>query len=309
MFVFLSQMVVLDSGDWKLYLAQKGLGGGKDERDLPAWGKLLNNIKALVDKSLFVHKQTEKDTTSEYVQPKLFISYAWESGDALAKLQRWLLALTQDLEVLGVSVFLDINDMTGAIEGCMRQNLEQGDIILTINTPKYRERALCVPKSNLGFECDLTLERIAHDNANNKPISVFSLHYSGDEAEVYTGDEKLAVLSTLVRHDCRLQENYGEHLIGICVPVCTSHIHIDNFVGASIKKKGIFLTIYNTICSIDLSKNEQYMSLIEQWRLQKVNNISKVNRISNFCGRVDLLEEIDQKLKVCGFSVKACGLS
>jgi len=185
---------VLDSGDWKLYLAQKGLGGGKDDRDLPAWGKLLNNIKALVDKSVFVHnKQTKNDPTGEYVQPKLFISYAWESGDTLAKLQRWLSALTQDLETLGVSVFLDIHDMTGAIEGCMRQNLEQGDIILTINTPKYRERALCVPKSNLGFECDLTFE---------------------------STDGKLAVLNTLMRHDCRQQESYGEHLIGMSLGAC-----------------------------------------------------------------------------------------
>jgi len=81
---------------------------------------------------------------------------------------------------------------------------------------------------------------------------------------------------------------------------------ITTFVGASPKRKGIFIAIYNTICGIDLSKNEQYMLLIEQWRLQKVNNISRVSSISNFCGRVDLIEEIDQKLKVCGFSVKAC---
>ena len=69
-------------------------------------------------------------------------------------------------------------------------------------------------------------------------------------------------------------------------------------IGVTPRKRSIFLDIYHNICGVDLSEDKRYVALIEQWRLQKLNNIPTTLPTTKFVGRLDSLEEIGQKLKV-----------
>jgi hypothetical protein len=101
---------------------------------------------------------------------KAFISYAWPEDKAeTEKLQQWLSQLEADLELAGISTFLDIRDMSGGLEETMLAELNSSDFIIPILTPRFLERAHD-PKTNLAFEFRQTMERFKKSPACILPI-------------------------------------------------------------------------------------------------------------------------------------------
>jgi hypothetical protein len=174
----------LSNDEVKLYVEQRGLGGGRGDRDLPSWNKLLNGIREKQHNEAAA--QSNNNNNSKVVQKKVFISYAWEDDSTEegrvenAKLQRYLKNLRNDLQKAGMSVFLDIGDMHGDMKVRMEKNLKASDVIITINTPRFKARAEAVPQTNLGFEYQLTLEK-----AKDIPYGIIPLHYSGSFNEAF----------------------------------------------------------------------------------------------------------------------------
>jgi hypothetical protein len=247
----------LSNGDVKLYMEQRGLGGGKEDRTSSYWKKLLSNVKELVE-----------ERSGGELGLKAFISYAWEdtstdAGKANSKLQRWLEGLRDDLQGVGVSVFLDIGDMHGDMGKRMRENLDASDIILTINTPRYAQRATQVPQTNLGFEYELTLKK-----AEVNPKSVVTLHFDGELDKAYPES-----LKHFPRYDCRKLEDYSENLVGM---------------------KGL-PGIIPTILGINVNEDAGYQSLVKQWREEKLNYLPEVNK--EFVGRIEQLEKLEKALE------------
>ena len=201
----------------------------KDDRDIPAWDTLLTSIQDLW-----------KSRNPGKAPLKAFISYAWEDLSteegkiANSKLQRYLGNLQDDLQKAGISVFLDIGDMHGHMKQRMEDNLKSSDVIITINTPRFKARAEAVPETNLGFEYRLTLEK-----TKDIPYGIFPLHYSGDFKDSFPEELK----KYLVR-DCRDIEQYKEILVATQRPL------------------GIIPAIYG----IDCDDDQEYQSLVHQWR-------------------------------------------
>ncbi len=248
----------LSNGDVKLYIEQRGFGGGKEDRVSPYWQKLLSNIKELAEARAM-----------EELALKAFISYAWEDTStdvgkaANSKLQRWLEGLRDDLQQVGVSVFLDIGDMHGDMGKRMRENLDESDLILTINTPRYAQRATSVPQTNLGFEYELTLKK-----AEINPKSVITLHYEGELDKAFP-----ETLKQFPRYDCRSLEDYSESLVG---------------------NKGLS-GIIPTILGINVKEDPEYQDLVQQWRQEKLNYLPEYNK--EFVGRAEQLEKLKKALE------------
>lgn len=255
----------LDSGDVKLYVDQRGVGGVKGDRDKPEWDKLLTSIHDLW-----------KNRNPNKASIKAFISYAWEDTSTKAgevansKLQRYLGNLRDDLQKAGISVFLDIGDMHGHMKKRMHDNLKDSDVIITINTPRFKTRAEAVdmlsrPKTNLGFEYKLTLEK-----SKDIPYGIIPLHYSGGFNDSFPG----ALKEYLIR-DCRDIEQYSAALVATQRPL------------------GIIPAIYG----IDSDDDGAYRRVVEQWRLEKMKNNSLPSfNANNFTGREVLLESLEQML-------------
>lgn len=221
-------------------------------------------------KNLMLERNKNKKPT------KAFISYAWEDLStaegkiANSKLQRYLETLRDDLQTAGIAVFLDIGDMHGDMKLRMKENLSNSDAILTINTPRFKARALATPQTNLGFEYQLTLEK-----AKIIPYGILPLHYSGsfDDAFGAWGAEKeLKDLKGFLIRDCTKLENYEETLVAIQRPL------------------GIIPAIYG----IDAAGDAEYKRLIEIWRYKELSALP--NTHTNFVGRKDQIAKIENSL-------------
>lgn len=261
-----AKVTTFDNGDVKLYVEQRGVGRGKEDRNQESWNKLLAGIKDLAA-SNYASMIGGSHKKQEDLAPQVFISYAWEAEGSkeLASLQRWLGGLRDDLQVAGMSVFLDIGDMTGSIEACMTENLAQSDIILTINTAKYNARATdkVSVTNNLRFEYHLTLERAAIN-----PKSVIPLHYSATLEEAFGaigGANELAGLKILWIRNCQNVETYGEQL------VTTKGTDADT---------GLIPTIYNIARGIDISNDGEYKQLVQHWREGKLNYLPSISPVT-----------------------------
>ncbi len=94
--------------------------------------------------------ETKQLIQRESIQfPKSFISYSWgdkkipEERMATRILQDWLLRLRKDLEQgLGIKTFLDIQLIQGDMRECMQSYLVEGDYVLLVGTPSFKERAI-----------------------------------------------------------------------------------------------------------------------------------------------------------------------
>lgn len=170
------KVVTLDNGDIKLYVEQRGLGGGREDRNLGSWSKLLSGIRELAAERAEL-SDASSTSRAETKPLKAFISYAWERGDKNSVLQRFLEGLRDDLEKLGIETFFDVTRMSGNMDHTMQENLAQSDIILPILTPLFESKVLLPDdpkqKNNLKFEYNLTLEKAQ----NNPDTLIIPLRY------------------------------------------------------------------------------------------------------------------------------------
>jgi tetratricopeptide (TPR) repeat protein len=127
-----------------------------------AWHEFLNNVKTLI-------VQRGKRP------PCVFISYAWEDETTPegradnVRLQKRLLRLKEDLERVGMEVFLDITNMTGDIKETMRVEVARADFILPICTPRYKMRVQ-ITATNAAFEYQTALAKRAVNSRNVIPL-------------------------------------------------------------------------------------------------------------------------------------------
>ena len=74
---------------------------------------------------------------SKISAPSCFISYAWEKDKE--ELQGTLAMLKDDLQILDIPTFFDIQDMHGNMRNCMEQILK-ADYVFLIGTPQFKTR-------------------------------------------------------------------------------------------------------------------------------------------------------------------------
>ena len=93
------------------------------------------------------------------VHPQVFLSYAWEAAgtDKLKHLQAFLKGLAKDLSASGLEPWLDIERMTGYMDGQMRDNVHKSQYVLLIGTQRYAERTQAGSQTNVRKELDFTL--------------------------------------------------------------------------------------------------------------------------------------------------------
>ncbi|MCE3238488.1 MAG: hypothetical protein K0R24_1469, partial [Gammaproteobacteria bacterium] len=100
--------------------------------------------------------------TKEY-DYDVFISYAWEDKYNLQshqKLQRFLKRLHDDLQAIGLKVFLDIHDMRRDMREAMIASIEQSGIVLSICKPFLKEAIEKAPQGNIALEINRLLQRM-----------------------------------------------------------------------------------------------------------------------------------------------------
>ncbi len=159
-----------------------------------AWNTLLHNISNLA-------RLRQKNK-------KAFISYAWPpEGEERDTLQAWLKQLQDNLELAGITTFLDIRDMQGNLDVTMRNNLEASDFVIPILTPRFLARAED-PKTNLSFEFNLTLEKT---KAN--PAAMLPILHTGQFQEVVKGP--LAVLPKHLIYTIRAETRIEPYLVNL----------------------------------------------------------------------------------------------
>jgi len=74
--------------------------------------------------------------------PCAFLSYAWDPDENKNyELQEWLLKIKRDLQIVGITVFLDIRNMQLNMSETMKTNIEKSDYIFIVCTPRLKERA------------------------------------------------------------------------------------------------------------------------------------------------------------------------
>jgi tetratricopeptide (TPR) repeat protein len=217
---------------------------------------------------------------------KAFISYAWEDTStpegeiANTKLQNWLEGLRDDLQQAGISTFLDIGDMTGDMVATMRKNIEESTAILTINTPRFRARAVN-PKTNLGFEYGKTLEK-----AKVIPDGILPLHYQGEFVETFGAagaPDELPDLKRFLIRDCRKPETYEATLV------------------ATQRPKGII----PAILGIDGDDDKEYQKLVKQWQLERLTRLPPPN--VDFTGFDRTLKRLTDAFQVQGGEIQTVG--
>ncbi len=121
--------------------------------------------------------------------PRIFISYAWEAegSNELRELQDFLKRFKADLELLGLSVFLDLNGgMVGTDEfrERMRAEIQARNYFVLTGTPLYKQKALDnVPRrDNVAFEYDL----IKTKRQNEEGVMLLPIWWRGNtRAEVF----------------------------------------------------------------------------------------------------------------------------
>jgi len=117
----------------------------------------------------------EKGFLSANIQqnPQIFISYAWETEKtALARQQRHLSRISQDLTTLGFSAWLDIERMSGDINAQMASNIADSQVVLVIGTSRYTERS--GQDTNVKKEFDAILAKSQQDTE----FKIFPLQFS-----------------------------------------------------------------------------------------------------------------------------------
>lgn len=160
----------------------------------------------------FLKKASQITSRGQIKGRSCFISYAWEDESTVEgkkaneALQSWLRRMTQDLSQVGIQIFLDIKNMQGDMEECMKNNIVSSDYILLIGTPRYKSRAS--QNTNVAFELKLILEKVAQGKNSGNNNILLPLLYSGDFGSSFPE----GVTKSLVR-DFRDAKNYY-HLLG-----------------------------------------------------------------------------------------------
>ena len=124
----------------------------------------LQNIAKAVERESRLYLSHLPDK-GRLTRPQVFISYAWEADKSpkLKHLQKFLSSLVHDLRLANLNPWLDIEKMTGYIDGQMRDNIEQSQFVLLIGTNRYAQRTKPTSpseiKTNVRKELEFTLEQ------------------------------------------------------------------------------------------------------------------------------------------------------
>ncbi len=164
-----------------------------------AWHNLLNGMHGIA-----------KERGGQ--QKKVFISYAWPRDPSeTAELQSWLKQLKHDLNMAGIEVFLDVQNMSGNLEKTMLDNLTASDFIIPILTPRFLERARD-PNTNLAFEFKETLKK-----AQANPAAVLPILREGGFQDVVK--DELAILSKQMIYTIQANVNVDPFLVNLSDPL------------------------------------------------------------------------------------------
>ena len=124
--------------------------------------KFLKNIKKAVKEQAERHlpKSLENAQFLQITRPQVFLSYAWEAANTpqLDYLHHFLKRLSADLSAAGLKPWLDIEKMTGNIDGQMRSGIKASQYVLLMGTNRYAQRTTADSKTNVRKELDFTLE-------------------------------------------------------------------------------------------------------------------------------------------------------
>lgn len=129
--------------------------------------------------------------------PQAFISYAWECSDTvegkkrLARQHRHLSRLAEDLTILGIPTWLDVERMTGDIYSQMTGNIAESRYAFVIGTPRYTERADQATNVQREYQTLLEKEKVG-------ALSIYPLQYLDDDPS------HPAFPDTLAKHPHRL---------------------------------------------------------------------------------------------------------
>ncbi len=127
-------------------------------------------------------------------QQHIFISYAWEKGEANHKLQKKLKQIEQDLEAMGFDVFLDVSDMDKDITKTMEEGVKTADVVLPILTNRFGsrvgevmdEQGRVLRDNNLQFEFAHTYSKIINSKNDHAVIPLrFAPKASQNTSECY----------------------------------------------------------------------------------------------------------------------------
>lgn len=213
------------------------------QRKTKAWHDLLEGVRAL-----------------PHEKPRIFISYAWEKhAEEIAKQQRWLKDLEQDLEAMGMSVFLDVLDMNDDMNEKMRSGITNSDAAIIICTPMLKARAQS--ETNIAFEIHNILERKLELPAS---FQILPLLYSGKFAESVPAE-----LGHFLVRDCVDKSKYVDQMVRLDTP---SGI-VPGLLGI---RRG----------------HSAYSALLTRYRLTCATNLPTAN--PRFCGREAALLELEQ---------------
>ena len=184
----------------------------------------LGNVKKMIRDQAKLHLPTTVDETqrSTMIQPQVFLSYAWEAANTpkLTHLHTLLKQLNADLEMAGLTPWLDIKRMTGELKEQMRLGIQDSQYVLLIGTNRYAERTKPGSQTNVREELDFTLVE-----AKKSPDFLLPLMLEGDYSTTFP--------TTVSRHlirDCRTwysleqgqwqsQENYIKGLTQLEDPI------------------------------------------------------------------------------------------
>jgi len=103
---------------------------------------------------------------------QVFFSYAWEpqGSTSLKEQQDFLERIGVHLQTAGLSVWLDIWNMNGAIDPAMRDGINESQFIVLLGMPRYKERVSEPTTTNVRKELNLALKKIESDKDCLLPI-------------------------------------------------------------------------------------------------------------------------------------------
>ncbi|MDF3055051.1 MAG: putative ATP/GTP-binding protein [Gammaproteobacteria bacterium] len=204
-------------------------------------------------------------------QKKVFISYAWPTDKAETdKLQYWLVQLKQNLELAGMHVFLDIENMSGKLKETMRREIEESDFVIPILTPRFLERARD-PNTNLAFEFRETLKK-----AEKSPASILPVLREGGFRDVVK--DELAVLSEDLIYTIRSDVKTEPFLVGLSDPL------------------GLIPVICDWNHGLSHASKQEYQDLITDWLATNLNHLPQ--RLSHSVEREALMEKLQNSPRI-----------
>ncbi len=131
--------------------------------------KFLEKVKKMIEDQAILHlNQLAKEELQAITKPQVFISYAWEQEKTLNNnLQTLLKIIKEDLESAGLTVWLDLSQMTGSLDEKMRSGIRRSQHVLLMGTKRYAERTKLESKTNVNTELEFALEE--HNTRSKNP--------------------------------------------------------------------------------------------------------------------------------------------